>query len=283
MGQNSKIEWTHHTFNPWWGCVKVSKACDHCYAETWAKRVGADVWGNKAPRRFFTDNHWAQPLRWNKVAAEEGERKRVFCASMADVFEKRGDLDASRERLWKLIEATPYLDWLLLTKRPQYIQKMAPWGDAWPHNVWIGTTVESQACARQRLKHLLKIPATVRFLSCEPLLEKLDLIELASEEPYDIDWIIAGVESGPHSRPMQPGWVETLRLQSEEMQAAFHFKQWGHWSPVEDPTMRIHIEAEGVNGKPILMEPVGKKKGGRVFLGRTWDGIPSLEKVQKVA
>ena len=86
MGQNSKIEWTHQPFNPWWGCVEVSKACDHCYAETWAKRVGADDWGNKAPRRFFTDNHWAQPLRWNKVAAEEGERKRVFRASMADVF-----------------------------------------------------------------------------------------------------------------------------------------------------------------------------------------------------
>jgi protein gp37 len=213
-------------------------------------------------------------LRWNRAAEQAGERKRVFCASMADVFEKRTDLDSSRERLWELIEQTPNLDWLLLTKRPQYIQKMAPWGDTWPHNVWVGTTVESQACARQRLKHLLKIPATVRFLSCEPLLEKLDLIDLAELEPFPIDWIIAGGESGPHSRAMEPGWVEALRVQSEELGAAFHFKQWGHWSPVENPTMRTHIEAEGVHGEPVVMEPVGKKRAGRLFLGRTWDGVP---------
>jgi protein gp37 len=259
--------------------VKVSKACDHCYAETWAKRVGADVWGNKAPRRFFTDRHWTEPLRWDRAAAQEGVRKRVFCASMADVFEKRADLESSRERLWKLISETPNLDWLLLTKRPQYILKMTPWGDAFPHNVWVGTTVENQACAKQRLKHLLKVPATVRFLSCEPLLGKLDLSDLAAQEPYSIDWIIAGGESGPHSRAMEPSWVEALRIQSEKLNAAFHFKQWGHWSPVENPTMRTHIEAEGVHGEPVVMEPVvmepvGKKKAGRLFLGRTWNGVP---------
>src|SRR5258708_7584279 len=117
MGKNSHIEWTHHTFNPWWGCTKVSPACDNCYAEAWAKRVGNDVWGSKAPRRFFSDSHWKEPLKWQAQAAEEEERARVFCASMADVFEARPELDAPRARLWKLIESTPNLDWLLLTKR----------------------------------------------------------------------------------------------------------------------------------------------------------------------
>jgi hypothetical protein len=103
MGKNSHIEWTHHTFNPWWGCAKVSPACEHCYAESWAKRVGSNVWGRKAPRRFFGDEHWRQPLAWNAEAARRKSRARVFCASMADVFEDRRDLDASRERLWGLI------------------------------------------------------------------------------------------------------------------------------------------------------------------------------------
>jgi protein gp37 len=195
---------------------------------------------------------------------------------MADVFEKRADLDASRERLWKLIAATPHLDWLLLTKRPQFIAKMVPWDQDWPHNVWIGTTVESQSCAKQRLKHLLKLPATVRFLSCEPLLGELDLVSLSKEEPYGIDWIIAGGESGHGSRAMNPKWVEVLCQQAEQLGAAFHFKQWGHWSPVENPTMREHIIAEGIHGEEVIMEPVGKKKAGRLFRGRTWDGMPTL-------
>src|SRR5690606_14674702 len=133
MAKDSKIEWTHHTFNPWWGCAKVSPACKYCYAETWAKRIGSHVWGASAPSRFFTDKHWQDPLRWDAEAAERGERRRVFCASMADVFERRKELNEPRERLWKLIEETPHLDWLLLTKRPQNIALMAPWGEDWPH------------------------------------------------------------------------------------------------------------------------------------------------------
>src|SRR5688500_18924379 len=121
MGKNSKIEWTNHTFNPWWGCTRVSAACKHCYAEAWAKRVGKKVWGPKAPRRFFGDAHWAGPLKWNREAEEGGIRARVFCASMADVFEARKDLQEPRAQLWKLIEKTPHLDWLLLTKRPHKI------------------------------------------------------------------------------------------------------------------------------------------------------------------
>ncbi|HEX4264577.1 MAG TPA: DUF5131 family protein, partial [Verrucomicrobiae bacterium] len=118
MGKNSSIEWTDHTFNPWWGCTKVSPGCEHCYAETWAHRVGQDVWGAKQDRRFFTDKHWQEPIRWNADAAESKKRRRVFCASMADVFENRDDLNKWRSKLWQLIIDTPWLDWLLLTKRP---------------------------------------------------------------------------------------------------------------------------------------------------------------------
>src|SRR5262245_39758568 len=123
MGKTTAISWAHHTFNPWWGCVEVSPACDFCYARTWAARRGHAVWGKDAPRRFFGDNLWRQPLAWNRAAARAGERRRVFCASMADVLEQRSDavgerMEAERSRLWGLIRATPYLDWLLLSKRP---------------------------------------------------------------------------------------------------------------------------------------------------------------------
>jgi protein gp37 len=280
MAKNSSIEWTHHTFNPWWGCTKISSACDHCYAETWAKRVGQSVWGNKAPRRFFTDKHWKEPLRWNADAIAEGVRHRVFCASMADVFERRAELNQQRERLWKLIEATPMLDWLLLTKRPQNIEKMAPWSEVWPHNVWLGTTVEDQTNALVRLPHLLKHKARVRFLSCEPLLGPLDLKGWLKPDPklglHGIDWIIAGGESGPGSRPMLPAWARNLRDQATKAKVAFHFKQWGHWVPADmfgGETKRV-VDIDGEN-----LVPAGKGASGRELDGKFWDGLPTSDKV----
>src|SRR5687768_16631392 len=120
MGKNSTIEWTHHTFNPWWGCTKVSHACKYCYAEAWARRTGGQYWGPKAARRFLRDAHWDEPLKWDQEAREGKTRFRVFCASMADVFEYyRAELNTWREKLWDLTDATSNLDWLLLTKRPQ--------------------------------------------------------------------------------------------------------------------------------------------------------------------
>jgi protein gp37 len=167
--KNSKIEWTHHTFNPWWGCTKVSDACAHCYAETFAKRTGHDVWGPDKPRRFFGDKHWEAPLLWNDQAKKAGERQRVFCASMADVFEdyngpKNLELLNARSQLWRLIEQTPNLDWLLLTKRPENILRFLP--QAWDQTsrLWIGTTVENQEQANKRIPELLKVPARIRFL-----------------------------------------------------------------------------------------------------------------------
>lgn len=270
MAKNSKIEWTHHTFNPWWGCAKVSPACKNCYAEAWAKRTGSDVWGARAPRRFFTDRHWAEPLAWNRDAERNGERRRVFCASMADVFERRADLKEARSRLWRLIGQTPNLDWLLLTKRPHNISTMAPWGhNQWPDNIWLGTTVENQHWAEERIPELGKHPARVRFLSCEPLLGELDLTPYFAKGL--IDWVIAGGESGARSRPMSPRWVRKLRDDCVRHQVAFHFKQWGHWAPAE---LLTTDQKNTLIFEEHRMAAAGKKQAGRSLDGEIWDQLP---------
>ncbi len=272
MAKYSKIEWTHHTFNPWWGCTKVSPACDHCYAETWAKRVGHGVWGHRSPRRFFSDNHWREPLKWNREAEADGERRRVFCASMADVFERRADLNPSRERLWELIEATPWLDWLLLTKRPQNLKVYLPWSQL-PSHIWLGATTENQRFFDKRIEHLLSINSSVHFLSCEPLLGQLDISSYTSA---GIDWVIAGGESGHHARPMNPSWLKNLRDQCVDADIPFHFKQWGHWSP-EAPvgSRRAQTIQIADDDKLITMFGLGKTGAGRQLDGLTWDGLPS--------
>lgn len=195
MGRNTAISWCHHTFNIWWGCSKVSPGCENCYAAALDKRIGGDNWKAKGPRRFFGDKHWRQPLAWNELAVAVGERHRVFCSSMADVFERHPDVGvdadqtAARFRLWNLIERTPNLDWLLLTKRPENIRRMIPetWKTSPRPNVWYGTTVEDQKRARGRLRSLAEVPAVVRFLSCEPLLECVDPVQ-AVGEPTEDDW-----------------------------------------------------------------------------------------------
>lgn len=281
MAQNSKIEWTHHTFNPWWGCIKVSPACKHCYAESWAKRVGMDLWGGKSPRRFFSDAHWREPLKWNREAEAAKERRRVFCASMADVFESRKELDSWRARLWPLIEQTPWLDWLLLTKRPENIRKLAPWGQNWPHNIWLGTTAENQLWAAKRIPALLENPAKVLFISAEPLLGFLDLspwLRKPGEIRPGLDWVIAGGESGAKARPMNPRWAEALRDQCGQYDVAFHFKQWGHWGPDAETDSR-HVKTVELHegyGTPITLFRRGKHATGRVLDGRTWDGFPAV-------
>ena len=276
MAKNSKIEWTHHTFNPWWGCTKVSAACKHCYAENWAKRVGAKVWGAKATRRFFSDTHWRQPVLWNRDAMAEQIRSRVFCASMADVFEKRRELDAWRDRLWALIKETPWLDWLLLTKRPENIGDLVPWTGDWPRNVWLGATVESQRWVERRLPALLRHKSAVRFLSCEPLLGKIDLQDwlhgVAGDDLLPIDWVIAGGESGGRARPMHPNWVRFVRDQCVAASVPFHFKQWGTWAPSTD-NYASRLLRDG-DGPAIRVAHVGKKVGGRLLDGRTWDEVP---------
>lgn len=280
MGQNSKIEWTHHTFNPWWGCLKVSPACKHCYAHSWAQRLGLELWGGKrTARRFFSDTHWREPLKWNAEAEREGVRRRVFCASMADVFEDREDLKPWRERLWPIIEQTKSLDWLLLTKRPENVACSVPWSKRWPGNVWLGTTVENQRYANENIPLIVDLPAAVRFVSCEPLLGPINLKNwLKPRGKRGINWVIAGGESGHHSRPMNPMWAEDLRDQCTDAGVAFHFKQWGHWGPESAADRRAvaSVEVVGRDGKRIRLFRLGKGETGRLLGGRTWDGVPAI-------
>lgn len=181
MGEKTAIEWTDHTFNPWWGCTKVSPACDHCYAERDAHRFAPGLWGVDAKRRFFGDAHWNEPMRYDRAAAKAGLRRRVFCASMADVFDNHPDLAGPRERLWATIEATPHLDWLLLTKRIGNVAKMYPkaWLENAPSNIWLGISVINQVEADRDIPKLLATEAHIRFLSCEPLLGEIDLLPFA--------------------------------------------------------------------------------------------------------
>jgi len=282
MGKESKIEWTHHTFNPWWGCIRVSPACKHCYADTWAKRLGADLWSAKSERRFFTDAHWNEPIKWNREAVTQGVRRRVFCASMADVFENRRELDLHRERLWRLIEVTPQLDWLLLTKRIEHVRMLAPWKARWPANIWLGTSTENQRWFEKRVHHLLEHDAAVRFVSAEPLLGSMDMsqwLQPVGSSIRGINWVIAGGESGPKSRLMNPLWPERLRDQCLVADVPFHFKQWGHWAPEQliEETVAARaesMEVRGAGGSRIRMVKVGKVKAGRILDGSTWDQFP---------
>lgn len=257
MAENSNIEWTKHTFNPWIGCQKVGAGCDHCYAETWDARglsSGATRWGAHAARTRTAPANWSKPLAWDRAAAAAGERHRVFCASLADVFDNHASvLPEWRADLWALIRATPNLDWMLLTKRPSNIAAMLPddWGSGYP-NVWLGCTVVNQAEAYRDIPKLLSVPARVRFLSMEPLLGPVDLpphlyekrigADFAAEAgggslqwtTYSLDLVIVGGESGPKARPMHPDWARSLRDQCKAAGVAFHFKQWGEWEAAMD-------------------------------------------------
>jgi protein gp37 len=235
MGEHSKIEWTDHTFNPWWGCTKVpgDPACHHCYAEAFSRRLGLKVWGQAKDRRFFGDKHWNEPLKWNRKAAEEGVRRRVFCASMSDVFEDRPDLEAARARLWDLIAATPWLDWLLLTKRPENIARMLTLRER--DNVWLGTTVVTAEWAAKRIPALLQNEAAVRFLSCEPLVEALDLSPWIDR----LDWVIVGAESGGKSRAMDEAWVRPIRDACVGAGVPFFYKQDATASGKKIPTPEL--------------------------------------------
>jgi protein gp37 len=230
VSERTGIEWTDATFNPWWGCVRVSPACAHCYADTFARRYGhAGLWEEGAPRREMSDSHWAKPRSWDRRATSDGQRLKVFCASMADVFEDAVGLERHRTRLWKLIEETRWLHWQLLTKRPENVLRFAPWGDSWPDNVWIGTSIENSRFTF-RADILREIPAASRFVSAEPLLTSLFLNGARNRKPLDldgIDWIIAGGESGPRPRPMELVWVRELRDAAAASDVAFFLKQLG--------------------------------------------------------
>lgn len=222
MGETTGIAWTDHTFNPWMGCTRVSPGCENCYAEKFVTgRMGLPVWGVDAERKEMSDAYWKQPARWNKAAAAAGERRRVFCASMADVFEVAPDrnfaakevMRVGRLSLWPLIEETPHLDWLLLTKRPQNVAKLVPpdWmAGGFPPNVWLGVTAENQEHYEKRWPILANLPAQVRFISHEPALGPLEIKPGMSEGLLFPDWVITGGESGPGARPYDARWARDL-------------------------------------------------------------------------
>jgi protein gp37 len=221
MAEHTNVSWCDHTFNTVWGCVKISPGCAHCYADTFSRRVGLDVWGPGKPRRTFGPKHWAEPLKWDRAAVREGRRHRVFCSSMTDWALDDPDLETERPKMWDLIGRTPHLDWLLLTKRADRIRQCLPddWGQGYP-NVWLGVSCENREHGLPRVDHLRDIPAAIRFLSVEPLLEDLGEVDLAG-----IDWTIVGGESGPGHRPMDHAWARSIRDQCAAAGVAFFFKQ----------------------------------------------------------
>lgn len=292
------IEWCHYTFNTHWGCTKVSPECDSCYAEAGAIRYGWSdsgkhfpIWGKDAQRRFFGDKHWEQPDKWNHAALVARERHRVFCASYGDVLEDRPDLAEPRARLVRKIEYCEALDWLLLTKRPQNFQRLFPWRDTYPPNVWAMTTVGCKS-SLWRIDALREVPAVVRGLSVEPLLEDLGTVNLD-----DIHWVIVGGESGPGARPMHASWVRNLRNQCSSAGVAFFFKQWGAWQDGSNenwdgkvllndgrmfPESLEGVDAETRNNfqqfEPRMVSRVGKKAAGRMFHGREWNEFPDARR-----
>lgn len=322
MGANSKIEWCHHTMNPFRGCARVHTGCLNCYAERMSKRNPGvlGVWGVNGTRVVAAEKTWGEPLKWNKAAAKAGERHRVFCASLADVFENwqgpmvnadglplmkwhmamdknrwfdAGDethqykpeqcvnitMDDCRKRLFDLIDATPNLDWQLLTKRPENIAKMWPGG--FRKNVWLLTSVSDQQTADAMIPPLLQCRnlAPVLGLSMEPLVGPVDLSPWIDR----LDWAIVGGESGspPRVRTMHPQWVQSIRDQCQAAGVPFFFKQWGEFLPAS--------QAVQIGGFPVAETDwmynlgddddaarVGKKIAGRLLDGRTWDEFPKV-------
>ena len=240
MGADTEISWATHTHNPWRGCTKVSSGCLNCYAEARDKRFeGGAHWGPYNPRIRATPDYLRQPYRWEAAAERVGTRPRVFCASLADVLDHQAPIEW-RDDLWKTIWLTPHLDWLLLTKRPEnlaatlkrlHAKRGVAWAgpdhpNGWP-NVWLGTSVEDQPNADHRIPLLQGVPATVRFLSIEPLLGPIDLDQAVRRDLGPIHWVIVGGESGPGARPMEWAWVRDIFAWCRRNGVAFHMKQAG--------------------------------------------------------
>lgn len=239
MGENTDIEWATHTFNAWTGCTAVSAACDHCYAEGWAKRSGVVGWGPHAERRRTSEANWKKPLKWARDARPDlrnpdplamvPERPRVFCASLADVFDNQAPQEW-RDDLWQLISDTPELDWMLLTKRPQNILKMIParWRDGMvPGHVWLGITAENQPEYGRRMDHLIRVPVKTIFVSYEPALGPLRMSEFSTLN-YPTMIICGGEDRARPGRPTNEqvlGWARDLRDECRQASVKFFFKQ----------------------------------------------------------
>lgn len=302
MGSMTEIGWCDCTFNGWIGCAKISRGCRFCYAESQERRWhpaqdgrrSADVWGRNATRRRTADSNWLKPRTWNKQAQAAGEPLRVFSASLADVFEDHPALPPWRADLFHLIEETPWLRWMLLTKRIDQVEAMTAevWGRDWPANVWLGTSVEGQPEADERLPILLNTEGPAeRFVSAEPLLEPVVCTGHLNTARYPLSLLIVGGESGAKARPMHPDWPRSLRDQAAAADVPYHFKQWGEFAPYgvgEDTPAGVRgpvtlIAPNGTRHSPKLgalapagsvqLARYGKTRGGRTLDGRTHDGV----------
>ena len=234
MAEITGIAWTDSTFNPWIGCTKVGPGCDHCYAEALDKRHrwgGATHWGSGVARKRTGEAYWRQPLGWNRKAAASGRPWRVFCASLADVFDNEVP-EQWRADLWDLIALTPSLTWLLLTKRIGNAAKMLhPWRANPLRNVWLGATIVNQEEADRDVPKLLATPAAVRFVSYEPALGPVDWSKFPG-----IDWIIVGGESaqGGKPRPFFLSWAQDTIGMARAIGAAPFVKQLGSGRGLKD-------------------------------------------------
>lgn len=276
MAENSKIEWCDHTFNPWIGCAKISTGCEMCYAEaSQAKRYKRVVWGPAGTRMRTSDANWRLPLRWNRVAERDGTRPKVFCASLADVFDdwggslfEYGCLDVWRNDLWNLIGDTPNLQWLLLTKRPENVLRFVPesWRGGFPERVGVGVSIENAECL-SRLMPLSYIHCRVKFISAEPLLAPIDFapwLRMNSRTcPQVIEdfrrhaWVIVGGESGPDARPCNVAWIESIIEQCAAAGVPCFVKQLGS-NPVQ--TM-VCDDGQAAFGQDVRID-LRDRKGG---------------------
>lgn len=285
--KDTLISWAHHTINWWWGCEKVSEACRFCYAEALAKRFAFAKckWG-KGGLRWIRENATRDARKLHAVSKASGTMQRIFVNSMSDTFEDHPGLHDVRAHALSVMEAMPFANWLLLTKRPENVLRMVPehWHTSWPEHIWIGTTVENQQCADHRVPELLRIPAKVRFLSCEPLLEQIDLGRYFWDKGMSrlwpsgaIQWVICGGESGHNARPMHTDWARNLRDECAMAGVPFHFKQWGEH--VEVPAIQqkgdfVMSDTEG-EYRVCVMRPLGKKLTGRAIDGVEYDEVPA--------
>lgn len=282
MSSNTKISWCDHTFNPWIGCSRVSDECFRCYADAFAKRYFKDVqWIVNGGRHRTSEANWAKVRSWNSKAIERGASARVFCASLADVFEVHPALDAWREDLFELIIECTALDWMMLTKRPENVMRMVPadWRRKWPQHVWIGTSVGTQE-STARLDELIRIPAPVRFVSAEPLLEHVDLWPWLSKKQRGapaIQLVITGGESGGGSRPMHPEWPRAIRDDCADAGVHYHHKQWGNWVPeVRMSLKQISAASKRKFTFPdgTVMRQMSVKAAGRLLVGKEYLDMP---------
>lgn len=254
MGKLSSIEWTDHTWSPWWGCTKVSRGCKRCYAETLAKRTGFAIWGQDAGRRHLSSKHWEEPYKWNEEAGRKGVEYKVF-PSMCDPFERRPDLDPLRRRFFDLIATTKNLQWLLLTKRPEELISYP----RLPANAHLlatveGNTVKERIDQLRNYRKLYHVAGRIYGLSIEPLVEYLDL---SPSDLRGIDWAIVGGETGAGAEPMRGSWAQAvLNATKKSFSTSFFFKQWGDALPCDKPSFP-HLEM--VRDFPALLGPAVTK------------------------